>query len=116
MQFVPQKFKAPLKSLLVVVMIFGLFLANAAHDKCPKESLGWEYAISFFIPPFILLTLVALVWGLTRYIFGQKRKDEHAKEVGKSILIWGLFMLAWLITIWGIIGYVFCPSYINLSQ
>ena len=58
---------------------------------------GW---VGTLIPLLMALALVALFYGLVKYIWG----GADDKDNGKRIMIWGVIALAVMTSVWGLVG------------
>src|SRR3990170_2644040 len=67
-------------------------------------------AVGGLINPIIAIlvgvALLAFFWGLAKFIF-RVGGDEKAVEEGKNLMIWGVIALFVMISIWGIIAFVY---------
>lgn len=66
-------------------------------DSIIKAVQGWVTSLA---PLLIGLTVVALFYGLFKYVWGGA--DE--KSNGKTIMIWGVIALTVMISVWGLVG------------
>ena len=53
------------------------------------------------IPIVISLALLFFIWGLVQFIIASG--DETAKEAGKRRMVWGIFALFIIVSVWGIV-------------
>jgi len=60
--------------------------------------------ISLLIPLVIALTLLSFFWGLTKFI---AKTDDANQEEGKKFIIWGLVGLFVMLSLWGILRFVY---------
>ncbi|OHA94715.1 MAG: hypothetical protein A3C62_00100 [Candidatus Zambryskibacteria bacterium RIFCSPHIGHO2_02_FULL_39_16] len=62
--------------------------------------------IQVALPVVVGFALLAFFWGLAKFIF-RVGGDEKAVEEGKNLMIWGVIALFVMISIWGIIAFVY---------
>lgn len=53
------------------------------------------------IPGIFTLAFLAFLWGVSRYIFAGEGKDDIEK--GRQIMIWGIIIIAIMMSLWGIL-------------
>jgi hypothetical protein len=57
--------------------------------------------INILIPAVIALTVLVFMWGIFRYLFAGGSEDDMRK--GRQIMIWGIIVLAIMVSTWGIL-------------
>ncbi len=62
--------------------------------------------IQVALPVVAGFALLAFFWGLAKFIF-RVGGDENAVNDGKNLMIWGVIALFVMISIWGIIAFVY---------
>ena len=58
------------------------------------------------IPVIFGLSLLAFLWGLVKFV-SRVGGDEKAVKEGKDLMIWGLIALFVMVSVWGIIAFVY---------
>jgi len=60
--------------------------------------------VAQLIPLVIAIGLLFFIWGLVQFIIASG--DEDAKEVGKRRMVWGVFALFVMVSVWGLVQIV----------
>lgn len=68
--------------------------------------------INTALPVVAGIALLVFVWGLAKMIL--RAGDEKAREEGKQVMLWGIISLFVLISIYGILAFIFW-SFFNYS-
>ena len=63
--------------------------------------------IQTVIPVVAGLALLIFFWGLFKFIFRVDSGDEKAVGEGKNLMIWGLIALFIMVSVWGILRFVY---------
>ncbi len=63
--------------------------------------------IQTVIPVVAGLALLIFFWGLFKFIFRVGSGDEKAVGEGKNLMIWGLIALFIMVSVWGILRFVY---------
>ena len=58
------------------------------------------------LPVLAGLALFAFIWGLVKFIY-RVGEDEKAVNDGRNLMTWGLIALFVLISIWGILSFIY---------
>ena len=93
-------------ALVVAFMLPGTvfaqaeYAANLAYLDTLVVSLG--DLVAQLVPVVIALGLLAFIWGLVSFIFSSG--DEEAAATGKRRMIWGVFALFVIVSVWGLVA------------
>lgn len=102
--------------------LFTLSLALAPVAALAQDSIDTSYVdsivnavatwVSALVPILIGLAVVALFYGLVKYIWG----GADDKDNGKRIMIWGVIAIAVMVSVWGLVGLLQDFTGINSTQ
>lgn len=57
--------------------------------------------VELLIPLAIAIGLLLFIWGIVQFI--AHSGDEEAKETGKRRMVWGIFALFVIVSVWGLV-------------
>jgi len=81
-------------------------IASAQNPQGDLQGLvvNMGYIVNLLVPIVSTLVVVFFFWGLAMFVLSAG--DEEQAKKGKNIMIWGIFSLFLMITIWGIVGFM----------
>lgn len=88
--------------LLAVSLIFPMVTQAAGPTNFKSFTEVLTGIIGLLVPVLIGISLLAFLWGLTKFILAAGNEDAIAD--GKKLMIWGLVALFVMVSIWGIVS------------